>query len=144
MANGSTQSLVNLRRRLQGKAARTRPHERVGSYALDNFDRQAKLAAAICELERLFWSHDGHLVHKWPHYLLIHQRYLEPLGRNFRVPTAAGGRVDDMHGWYHVGRIDRPMAKTDVSAITFQDGIVVIEKRQRSRPVHAMLGQRPF
>ena len=74
--------------------------------------------------------------------------YWRPWNGGFRRPGSfielAKTLVDDMHGWYHAGRVDRPMAKTDVAAVTFHDGIVVIEKRQRSQPVHVRLGQPSF
>ena len=85
MPNEWTDTLSNLRRRLQGKPARAQPHERVGRYALEIVNRDEQLANATTELERLFWSHDGRLVHKWPHYLPIHQRYLEPFKPGFRA-----------------------------------------------------------
>ena len=248
------------------------PFENVGKYGLDKFDRDAELAKATGELERLFWSHTGRLVDKWPHYLPIHQRHLEPykagfplgdgsrrplrlleigvshggsleLWRKFLGPQATifgldvdpqcsaldrpdlpvrigsqadpsflaavvkemggvdividdgshigahqkasmdvllpllaegglyivedthtsywphwkGGYrdpagfmelaktlVDDMHGWYHADKIDRPIAKTDIAAVSFYDSIVVIEKRKRAAPTHVQLGTKSF
>jgi Methyltransferase domain len=260
------------RNRSKRKAPPLLDHEMVGKYALDGADLKARAANASTELERLFWTHTGRLVHKWPHYLPIHQRYLEPFKAGF--PQAAGGRqplrlleigvsqggslelwrrflgpqavifgvdinpqcaaldraelpvrigsqtdseflagvvaemggidvviddgshiaehqqasmdvllpllsdgglyivedtqtsywrpwqggfrkpgsfielaktlADDMHGWYHAGKVDRPLAKTDVSAISFHDGIVVIEKRHRPVPVHVQVGTKSF
>lgn len=266
---GLAKKLKGLRGRLLGKQPAMLPFEQVGSYAGRGFVPAMESARAATELERLFWSHEGRLVHKWPHYLPIHQRYLEPFKPGF--PTADGSRrplrlleigvshggslelwrkflgpealifgvdidprcaaldrpdlpvrvgsqadpsflativkemggldvviddgshiaqhqrasfdalfpllsegglyvvedtqtsywrqweggfrrpgafielaktlVDDMHAWYHGSAVERPMAKSEVFAITFLDGIVVIEKRQRPKPVHVMMGK---
>lgn len=273
MSNPLVKKLKALRQRMRGRVPGASlamfTHEQVGTYTGEGFDPVIEAGKSATELERLFWSHKGRLVHKWPHYLPIHQRYLEPFKSGF--PTAEGGRrplrlleigvshggslelwrkflgpqavifgldidprcraldqpdlpvrvgsqadptfladviremggvdvviddgshiakhqkasfdvlfpllsegglyvvedtqtsywrqweggfrrpgtfielaktlVDDMHGWYHADMVERPMAKSEVFAITFLDGIVVIEKRQRPKPVHVMLGK---
>ncbi|MEQ1611239.1 MAG: CmcI family methyltransferase [Hyphomicrobiaceae bacterium] len=269
MATSLAHKLRDLRRRLRSIAPAALPHEQVGRYAGRGLDPSTECAKAATDLERLFWTHEGRLVHKWPHYLPIHQRYLEPFKQGFAtangnrrpvrlleigvshggslelwrrflgpqaivfgididprcraldqpdLPVRVGSQadaeflsavvremggvdvviddgshiaqhqkasldalfpllsegglyivedtqtsywrqweggfrrpgtfielaktlVDDMHAWYHAGRVDRPSAKTEVSAVSFHDGIVVIEKRQRAVPVHVMLGK---
>jgi hypothetical protein len=248
------------------------PHELAGREPLEGFDREANALAATTELERLFWTHTGRLVYKWPHYLLIHQRYLGGFKTGFRqadgtlrplrlleigvshggslelwrrflgpeaviygididprcaildrpdLPVRIGSQadpvflatvvmemggvdividdgshvavhqqasidvllpmlsdaglyivediqtsywgpwqggyrrpgtfielaksiVDDMHGWYHGDPVTRPLAKTGITAVTFHDGIVVIEKGKRPTPVHVKMGTKSF
>lgn len=271
MAGRLTGKLRRVRRILRGDMLQGEAHERPERYELLKYDRPTEIAKSKTEFERLFWSHDGRLVHKWVHFLPIHHRYLSPfksgfpdgkgglrplrlleigvsrggslqLWRKFLGPQAVifgididplckaldqpdlpvrigsqadpeflqgvvkemggldvviddgshfpehqrasfdalfglmseGGLyvvedtqtsywepwdggfrqrgslielaktvVDDMHSWYHVGRVDRPMAKSEVGAVTFHDGIVVIEKRHRVPPVHVQLGTDP-
>lgn len=42
-------------------------------------DLQPLRAAATCEFERLFYEHDGRLIHKWHHYLAVYDRYFSPI-----------------------------------------------------------------
>jgi len=271
MAGRITGKLRKVRRILRGDMLQGEPHERIERFAVLEFDRAAEIAKSKTELERLFWSHDGRLVHKWVHYLPIHDRYLGQFKAGF--PDGKGGRrplrmleigvsrggslqlwrkflgpqaiifgvdidpickaldhpdlpvrigsqadpeflkavvaemggvdvviddgshfpehqrasfdalygmlpegglyvvedtqtsywepwdggfrrrgswielaktlVDDMHAWYHVSRVDRPMAKSQVGAVTFLDGIVIIEKWRRQEPQQVQIGVDP-
>jgi hypothetical protein len=47
-------------------------------------------SGATCDMERLFYGHQGRLAHKWHHYLAIYDRVLTPFRAGF--PTPDGGR----------------------------------------------------
>jgi len=269
MAGSIAGKIRRIRRMATGDMHTVEPHERPERFALASFDRAAELAKSKTDLERAFWSHDGRLIHKWLHYLPIHDRYLGPLRKGFpdgkgglrplrllEIGVSGGGSlelwrkflgpgavifgvdidprcaeldspkarvrigsqddpvflkgvvaemggldvviddgshqprhqrasfdalfgllsegglyivedtqtsywdhwdggfrkqgslieiaksvVDDMHGWYHKSRIERPMAQTEVGSVAFHDGIVVIEKRHRERPASVHLGR---
>jgi hypothetical protein len=68
--------------------------------------------------------------------------YWGEFGGGYRRPGTAiefGKRIlDDMHAWYH-GRSPRTNARDQVSATHFHDGIIVVEKGTRSRPVHVII-----
>ena len=74
---------------LKGQDPRSKPYELVENYAFANVDPKAELSNSGTELERLFWSHDGRLTNKWPHYLPIHERHLAPFKTGF--PDGKGG-----------------------------------------------------
>lgn len=49
-------------------------------------------------LERLFWSNDGPVVHKWPHYFPIYERHFGPFRdrpvRFLEIGVSKGGSLD--------------------------------------------------
>lgn len=64
----------------------------------DVSDVPARQNAASTDMERLFYSHDGPLVHKWHHYLSIYDRHLgrfrgQPI-RLLEIGVSQGGSLD--------------------------------------------------
>jgi 23S rRNA U2552 (ribose-2'-O)-methylase RlmE/FtsJ len=57
---------------------RHKKSQSISRFARD-VDATAMARGASNELERLFYGHDGRLIHKWHHYLAIYHRYVGPL-----------------------------------------------------------------
>jgi Methyltransferase domain len=70
---------------------------------IDQFSHQGDRPAtegSATEVEELFWSNDGPIVHKWHHYLPIYDRYLTPWrGRPVRMLEIGVSRGGSMALW---------------------------------------------
>jgi hypothetical protein len=64
--SGATRLLADLKRRLKG-VSRLRQYELAAPLPLSD---------DMSDIERLFWSNKGAVVHKWLHYLPLYDRYL--------------------------------------------------------------------
>ncbi len=70
----------------------------VGILAFEHKGDRPATAAPATEVEDLFWSNEGPVVHKWHHYLPIYDRYLSPWrGRPVRmleIGVSKGGSLE--------------------------------------------------
>lgn len=61
-------------------------------------DTQQGLALATCEMERLFFSHKGGILHKWHHYLAIYDRWFAPYKNKpitiLEIGVSGGGSLE--------------------------------------------------
>ena len=64
--SGATRLLADLKRRLKG----------VSRLRQDELAAPLPLSDDMSDIERLFWSNKGAVVHKWLHYLPLYDRYL--------------------------------------------------------------------
>ncbi len=67
--------IADLRLRASG---RHKKYKSISRFARE-VDATQMVRGAGNEFERLFYAHDGRLIHKWHHYLAIYDRYLAPL-----------------------------------------------------------------
>ena len=49
------------------------PHKNIAPFATSTFTEDERNAS---DLHRLFYGHDGPIVHKWKHYLSLYERHL--------------------------------------------------------------------
>lgn len=78
--------------------ARYRAKGGIGTFAHDG-DRPAS-AAPMTQMEELFWSNKGPIVHKWHHYLPIYDKYFAPWrGGPVRMLEIGVSRGGSMQLW---------------------------------------------
>lgn len=54
--------------------------------------------------------------------------------------NAVRNLIDDMHGWYHRGRLHSKPVAGEISGIHIHDSVVVLEKAPRQRPTQSKVG----
>jgi predicted O-methyltransferase YrrM len=88
-----------LARKLRRLMGMPEPHPTMADFAIDA-SRGPELAKTIDgEIARLFFATEGHLVHKWLHYLEAYQRYFAPYKngppvRMLEIGVSKGGSLD--------------------------------------------------
>ena len=88
--SGTARLLADLRRRLSGVS-------RLRQYALD---KPLPVTPDMSDIERIFWSNRGPVVHKWLHYLPIYDRYLSRYrGTPVRMLEIGVYRGGSLHLW---------------------------------------------
>jgi cephalosporin hydroxylase len=75
MSSNFGRKVQNVIDRMRGKERRV---DLVGEWMVSP-QRARKIVQPTGELETLFYSHKGRIVHKWHHYLEIYERHFEPL-----------------------------------------------------------------
>lgn len=60
------------------RALRPHPPSIIAPFGLPSSERRRLLANATGDIELLFFSHKGRLIHKWVHYLPIYERHFAP------------------------------------------------------------------
>ncbi|MCU0803280.1 MAG: class I SAM-dependent methyltransferase [Rhodobacteraceae bacterium] len=82
--------LSDLKRRLSGVS-------RLRQYMLDS---PLPVTPQMSDLERIFWSTDGNVVHKWLHYLPLYERYLARYrGTKVRMLEIGVYKGGSLHLW---------------------------------------------
>jgi hypothetical protein len=79
-------------------SARYRIQGDIGEFAYEGDRPDTNVQAT--EIEDLFWSNEGPLIHKWHHYLPIYHRYLNPWrGRQVRMLEIGVSRGGSLQLW---------------------------------------------
>jgi SAM-dependent methyltransferase len=77
----------------------------------------------------------------------LHTAYWENFGGGLDAPAnffnVVRGIVDDMHHWYHGGKVTWPVTAGGVTGIHIHDSIVVLDKETVHAPVHSLIGEPP-
>ena len=77
-------------RKLRKKVLGLQPFEDSETYSAGpEFDRAAARIEALAsggDFSRLFWTHTGRSVHKWPHYFAIYDACFAPYRKGFPLP----------------------------------------------------------
>lgn len=75
----------------------------------------------------------------------LHTAYMHRWGGGLKRGTnffnSMRAVVDDMHHWYHDGRINRPALLDHVSGVHLHDSFVVLDKDVVHQPVHSLVGR---
>lgn len=65
-------------RRALDRALRVDDPSRLGSFELSRGEARARMSRDAGPLERMFFEHQGSIVHKWVHYLPVYDQFLTP------------------------------------------------------------------